>query len=445
MKYKARFAPSPTGLLHIGNARSALINWAFIKNKGGEFLLRIDDTDKTRSKKEYEKSIKDDLSWLGINWSKTFNQSERIELYKKIILELKEKKLIYPCFETEEELSLKRKSLLSMGKPPIYDRSSLNLSKEKIELLLNQGKKPHWRFKLINEKIEWNDLIKGTISFDSKNISDPILIRGDGSLLYHLPSVIDDIEEDITDIIRGEDHISNTAYHIQIFKSLNAKVPNFGHHPFITDDKGKGFAKRLGSVSIQKLSNQGYENITLINYLLSLGTNKNISKEKNIEKLYKNFNINDLATSSPKFSINDLTNLNKDILKLYDYFEIKERFSDFKYKNVNENFWKFIKNNINFFNESFEWIEIINDDSIFNTESNKLLIIAGELLPEDPFDENTWDFWLNSIKNKTGKSGKDLFMPLRIALTGRKTGPELKFLMPLLSRNQVLKKLGFNV
>ena len=289
MTFKSRFAPSPTGLIHIGNARSAVLNWMHIKNKGGEFILRIDDTDTERSKLKYKEAIKNDLNWLGITWSKTFNQSDRKNIYQEKVKELKQKKRIYPCFETPEELSLKRKSLLTAGKPPIYDRSSLQLTEKEIQKKIDQGKQPHWRFKLEYKIIEWDDLIKGKVSFDSKNLSDPILIREDNSLLYHLPSVVDDIEEKITDVIRGEDHITNTAFHIQIFESLNAEIPFFGHHPYLIDQEGKGFSKRLGSLTIQQLKDRGFENITLLNYLLSIGTSKNLSNEKNIKNLINEF------------------------------------------------------------------------------------------------------------------------------------------------------------
>ena len=223
---KCRFAPSPTGLLHVGNARSAVLNWAYCKKNNGRFVLRIDDTDQSRSTKEYENKIKENLTWLGLNWDKTFNQSDRIDNYSLKIEKLKKDGRLYPCFETAEELSLKKKSLLSAGKPPIYDRLSLSLTNEEIDEKVKSGQRPHWRFKLDEKIIEWNDLIKGVVKFDSKNLSDPILIREDGSLLYHLPSVIDDIEEEISHIVRGEDHISNTAFHIQIFQALEARSPN---------------------------------------------------------------------------------------------------------------------------------------------------------------------------------------------------------------------------
>ena len=442
MTYRSRFAPSPTGLLHIGNARSAVLNWAYINNKGGDFILRIDDTDKKRSTKNFEEKIKKDLEWLGIKWQKTFNQSDRTQIYNKCIQELKDRKILYPCFETPEELSLKKKSLLTLGKPPIYDRSSLNLSQEEIDKNIKSGKRPHWRLKLLDDKIEWNDFIKGKVSFDSKNLSDPILIREDGSLLYHLPSVVDDIEENITDIIRGDDHISNTAFHIQIFKSLDAKVPFFGHHPFLTDSEGKGFAKRLGSLSIEKLREDGFESTTLLNYLLSIGTSANLTNEINIRTLIDFFDIKKLSKSSPKFSIDVLKSLNKDILQKYNFIDVKDKFSNLKIENVDHNFWEFIKNNIEFFYECEEWYNIVTSSEPLNNEDPNFLKKAAELLPSEPFNENSWDEWIHLIKKNTGKKGKELFMPLRKALTGKNKGPELKYLLPLISSKYILKKFG---
>tara|TARA_Y100000590_G_scaffold114170_1_gene130115 strand:- start:3640 stop:4977 length:1338 start_codon:yes stop_codon:yes gene_type:complete len=442
MSHRLRFAPSPTGLIHIGNARSAALNWAYAKSKKGDFILRIDDTDIDRSKKEYEIKIKNDLKWLGIDWKSSINQSNRKNIYDQYIEKLKSNKRLYPCFESSEELALKKKSLLTSGKPPIYDRNSLNLSTEEINELIKSGKKPHWRFKLNHEKISWNDLIKGEVTFDCKNLSDPVLIREDGTLLYHLPSVVDDIDLEITDIIRGEDHITNTAFHIQIFDSLNAKIPSFGHHPFLTDHKGKGFAKRLGSLSIEDLRNEGFERFTILNYLLSIGSSLNLTKEIDEEILTNNFDIKSISNSSPKFSFDTLKALNKDILKLYNYSDIKNRFSQIGIKNSSEHFWELIKNNVNYFSECLEWDNIINSTEAFNIENTDFLKLAAELLPDEPFDNNTWDQWISLIKEKTKKSGKDLFIPLRIALTGKESGPELKFLLPFLSKDNILKKFG---
>ncbi len=442
MTFKSRFAPSPTGLLHVGNARSALLNWVHIKNKNGEFILRIDDTDKEKSKPEFVEAIIEDLRWLGITWSKKFKQSDRKSIYEDKISFLKSSQKLYPCFESTEELALKRKSLLITGKPPIYDRSALKLSNDQINTLINQGKRPHWRFRLEDKIVEWDDLIKGKISFDSKNLSDPILIREDGSFLYHLPSVVDDIEEKITDIIRGEDHISNTAFHIQIFEALSAKTPKFGHHPFLTDEKGKSFGKRIGSLSIKNLRDKGYESITLLNYLLSIGTSKNISKIKDINFLIKKFTINTISSSPPKFSNEVLKFLNKDILQLYEFSEIEEKFKKLNIEIATEEFWSFVKYNIYFFSDTINWWNIVNSDEIYITDQKDFLTIAAEMLPDEPYDFNTWDEWITKIKEKTKKRGKDLFMPLRLALTGRETGPELKYLIPLLKKEQILKKFA---
>ena len=442
MVLRSRFAPSPTGLLHVGNARSAILNWAYISNKKGEFILRIDDTDKIRSKKEFEDKIKQDLKWLGIEWHKTFNQSDRINIYKDKIQKLKDKKIIYPCFETTEELSLKKKAQLTSGKPPIYDRSSLQLSKEKIAKFIKEGRKPHWRFKLKDSLIEWNDLIKGKVSFDSKNLSDPVLIREDETLLYHLPSVIDDIEEQITDIIRGEDHISNTAFHIQIFESLDAKIPNFGHHPFLTDSEGKGFGKRLGSLSLNQIREDDFESISVLNYLLNIGTSNNLTTELNKKLLVEFFDIKNISSSSPKFSIDTLKSLNSDILKLFTFEEVKDKFKKLDIDYKNSNFWNFVKNNINFFNECVVWLEVINNSNPYDDIDLTFLNKAYEVLPLEPYNEESWDIWIALIKKKTSRQGKDLFMPLRKALTGKLKGPELKLLLPLLNRQYIKKKFG---
>ena len=359
----SRFAPSPTGLLHVGNVRSAILNWAYVKKNNGKFILRIDDTDLQRSKKEYEIKIKENLNWLGLQWDKTFSQSSRQIIYEKKIKILKEEERLYPCFETEEELSLKKKTLLSSGKPPIYDRSALKLTSEQKNKNLQLGKKPHWRFKLEDKIIFWFDLIKGEVSFDSKNLSDPVLIREDGSLLYHLPTVIDDITENITDIIRGEDHISNTAYHIQIFEALNSPIPNFAHHPLIIDHEGRGLGKRMGSYSIDSLKEEGFENISLLNYLLNIGSSKDIIPEKNIQILVNNFDLQNISSSSPKFSKDILTNLNKDILQSYESKEVSYRLSSISHDLSKDKLWQFAKNNINFFSEIKNWIEVINSEN----------------------------------------------------------------------------------
>jgi len=441
---KCRFAPSPTGLLHLGNARSAVLNWVYSQKNNGKFILRIDDTDLSRSTKEFENKIKENLLWLGINWSKTFNQSDRVKNYNLNIKKLKKDGRLYPCFETAEELSLKKKSLLSSGKPPIYDRSSLLLTEEEINKKISLGQRPHWRFRLDERIIQWEDLIKGSVKFDPKHLSDPILIREDGSLLYHLPSVIDDIEEVITHIIRGEDHISNTAFHIQIFKALEAQIPQFAHHPFLIDQEGRGFGKRIGSLSIENLKTEGYEDVTIINYLINIGSSEDIKPETSIDNIIEDFDIKNISNSSAKFSETVLKSLNSDVLKNYKFEQVNKKLH-LENKGVDlEKLWIFSKNNIEFLKDIESWLKII--DTVIQIEKydipDSLIKAAIENIPDEPFTYETWDNWTKSIIKKTGLKGRGLFMPLRLILTGKDKGPELKNLLPLLDKQTLLRKFG---
>jgi len=441
---KCRFAPSPTGILHVGNVRSAILNWVFAKKNNGKFILRIDDTDLSRSTKEFETKIKENLFWLGLDWDKTFNQSKRIPNYESKIEKLKNEGRLYPCFESTEELSLKKKSLLSSGKPPIYDRSALSLNKNEVKEKINSGLKPHWRFKLDENLINWDDLIKGKVKFDPKYLSDPILIREDNSLLYHLPSVIDDIDENISHIIRGEDHISNTSFHIQIFKALNAEIPKFAHHPFLTDHEGKGFGKRMGSLSIENLKLEGYEDISILNYLLNIGSSEDIKPETDLKNIIKNFDIKNISNSSAKFSYDVLKSLNSAVLKNYSFKQVENKIYFEKNKVDLEKLWFFSQNNIDFLKDIETWHDAIHcviNLSDFNFP-NFLIEEAIENIPDEPFDYDTWDSWTKSLSIKTGLKGRQLFMPLRLILTGKDKGPELKNFLPLLDKHKILRKFG---
>ena len=276
----------------------------------------------------------------------------------------------------------------------------------------------------------------------SKEIGDPILIREDNSLLYHLPSVVDDINEGITDIIRGEDHVNNTAFHLQLFESLGSNPPNFGHHPLLTDLQGKGLGKRLGSISVQDIKNEGFEAITIINYLLTIGTSKNISSEINIQNLIKNFEIKDLARSSPKFNKANLISINADIIKKYDFKIANGKLKEIGIINANNSFWNFIKNNINFIKESIEWWNIVSKKNVFYENDKEFLSMCASVLPDEPYSSNSWDEWLDNIKKISSRKGKELFKPLRLALTGKENGPELKYLIPLLTRKIILHRLN---
>ena len=344
-----------------------------------------------------------------------------------------------------ESNPLKPSSLIRICEDSSYEllRSGA-YSKEDIDEKIKSGQKPHWRFKLNDSIIEWNDLIKGKVKFDPKNLSDPILIREDGSLLYHLPSVIDDIEEGITHIIRGEDHISNTAFHIQMFEALNDSIPKFAHHPFLTDQEGKGFGKRLRSLSIENLKAEGYEDVSIINYLINIGSSEDIKPETISDKIVENFDIKNISTSSAKFSEVVLKSLNADILKNYKFEQVSNRINFINSDIDLEKLWIFSHNNIFFIKDIIVWSKIIGEmiDISAHNITEDFIKTAVESIPDEPFNYDSWDIWTKSISEKTGLKGRNLFMPLRLILTGKDKGPELKNFLPLLDKQTLLRKFG---
>ena len=320
--------------------------------------MRIDDTDKERSSEKYTEAIIEDLSWLGIKFSKIVKQSERDKSYREIFELLKKKELIYPCFESPEELSLKRKILLKQGKPPIYDRESLKLKKDQVKSFISSGKLPHWRLKLDNDPISWNDEIFGNVKFDNLSISDPVLFRSDELPLFTITSVVDDIAFDVTNILRGEDHLTNTAAQIKLFNYLGAKVPSFGHFPLMRSKTGSGLSKRFNSYSLRELRKKKIFPIIITNYLNKIGSNLSIDEIYSFEQLVEKFNIKSFSKNSVLFNDNDLERLNSRYLKNLTYDKLTENF-DVKY---NENFWNVIKTNVNHLIEIDEWYEILNSN-----------------------------------------------------------------------------------
>ena len=428
------------GLLHIGNARSAAINWAYINSKGGEFILRIDDTDTERSKIKYEEAIKNDLNWLGITWSKTFNQSDRKNIYQEKVKELKQKKRIYPCFETPEELDKKRKRLIARRRPPVYDRASLKLSSEEINEKIKSGIKPYWRFKLSNKKIKFKDLIRGEITVDTAAQSDPVIKRVDGDYLYNLPSVVDDIDMKISHIIRGEDHITNSAIQIEIFNALDSQSPIFGHNSLLVRENGKPFSKRNAASSIVQLKEESFDPNAINSLNVSIGSSIDIEAFTSLKEMSEKFNIQSLGKAPARYSLDQLSKLNSQIISDYSFSKISELL-DNKLSNFSEEFWDCIKQNISHLSEIDEWYNIINTNFEAKIDDVKYLNLLEELLPEEPWDETTWDNWIALLKDKTSKSGKELFLPIRIALTGKSYGPELNKLILLLGYNEVKRRL----
>lgn len=431
---KVRFAPSPTGFMHIGNTRTALFNWLLAKKLGGKFMLRIDDTDKLRSKDEYERAIRDTLTWLGLTWSEEARQSARFDRYNAVVEKLKAEGRIYACWETAEELEFMRKRLLNKGLPPIYDRKSLHLTAQEIAAYKAEGRKPHYRFKLLDGEITWNDLVRGEVKYEAKNLSDPIVIREDGSFLYHLPSVIDDVDFGITHIVRGEDHVTNTASQVQMFEALGGKVPAFAHLPLLTGKEGK-LSKRLGSLGVRELREEGVEAMAISSFLAKLGTSEAIEPFYDLNALALSLDLRKIGRAQPKFDEEELKLFNTRFVRTAPYEYVKERV------NVDKMFWNAVRGNLNIVGDIGVWEEICRQELEPVIEDKELTDAAAELLPPEPWNEETWNAWINEIKSKTGKKGKELFHPIRKALTTKENGPELKILLPLMGRIKAYNRL----
>ncbi len=442
MSVKVRFAPSPTGMLHVGNARTALITWLFTRANNGHFLLRIDVTDQERSKDEYEQAIEDGLVWMGADWDEKTRQKDRMDIYAAKIQQLKDNGRLYPCYETAEELDLKRKSQLSRKLPPIYDRESLNLSDEQVKAHEAAGRKPHWRFKLEHKPIEWNDIVRGAVKFSGSDLSDPVLIREDGTPLYHICSVIDDVEYEITHVIRGEDHVSNTACHVQMFEALGATPPTFAHLPLLSDTDGSKLSKRIGSLSLKDLAAEGLEPMSIVSLMARLGTSDPIEPFTDIQDVIKNFDLSKFSRGTPKFDIEELSRLNAKILREMSYQDVQTKLTELGMADLDEDFWITVRENIEKLSDVQEWWRVakgpvtpVIDDPDFAHE-------ALALLPNSPWNENTWKEWTNAVKDKTGRKGKQLFMPLRRALTGMDHGPELSHLLLLIGEEKAKERLA---
>ena len=435
-----RFAPSPTGYLHIGNARTAIINWLYAKKHNGKFILRLDDTDSIRNKDEFKDAIIDDLKWLGLKHDIYAQQSLRKDKYLKAKEELIATGRLYPCYESVEELETKRKLLASRGLPPIYDRSALNMTDEQIKNYESEGRKPHYRFLLNNTQIVWQDLIKGEIKFEANNLGDPILIREDGSMTYMLCSTVDDIEFNISHVIRGEDHVSNTAIQMQLFAALNAKPPQCGHLSLIQHQSGK-ISKRIGGFEIRNLREKFIEPLTILSFIATIGTSKPISIFNSISDLIDNFDLENFSRSPTNYNYEELVRLNHRVVSSYSYNDIKDRLNNKQEHNINEKFWSVVKNNITFVEEVHTWWQICYKPIGLKKENIDYLNLAADLIPVGEFTSTSWSKWIELIVAKTKLNGKALYMPLRLALTGMESGPELQNLLPILGRDEIIKRL----
>ena len=443
MSVVSRFAPSPTGNLQLGNIRTALIAYLFARHGKGKFILRIDDTDLERSKPEYTENIKRDLAWLGMHWEEYYHQAGREAVYNAARDKLIAMDRVYPCYETEEELALKRKVQLGRGAPPIYDRAALKLTDEQKKKYEEEGRRPHYRFLLNHEPIVWDDHIRGRVELNGKDFSDPVLIREDGSPLYHLCSVVDDIEYGVTHIVRGEDHVSNTAFHIQMIEALGAKPPEFLHLPLMFDDEGKKLSKRAGSLAISALrDDEGFEPVTPAAFLSRLGTSKPIEPFQDIQDVVDNFDVSTFGKANPRFIFEDMVLLNAKIVHAMSYERAKKRLAALEIEGVTEEIWLAARPNLTFLHDVREWVRVAKGPV------NPIIADAGfakdalDLLPAAPWTTETWTNWVNAVKEKTGRKGKELFMPLRQALTGMDHGPEMANLLPLIGYDRAKARLA---
>lgn len=444
-----RFAPSPTGYIHIGNARTALYNYLFARKHGGQFVLRFDDTDKERSKSEFAEAIAEDLNWLGIIPDVTARQSERFALYDEAAQKLKDDGRLYACYETPEELERKRKRQIGRGQPPVYDRAALSLSAEEIAKFETEGRSPHWRFKLDTIRVEWDDLARGSSHIDCASLSDPVLIRGDGAYLYTLPSVIDDIDLGVNHVIRGEDHVTNTAVQIQLFELFagNGNAPRFGHHNLLASASGEGLSKRSGSLSIRGLREAGEEALAVASVAVLTGTSDSVKAVASIDELMQLADISHASRNAAKFDTEEVTALTARTLHLLPFGSVKDRLAELSIDNGgSEEFWLMVRGNLTRLADARQWWRIIENtelEAVPNLdEEAEFLKSAAELLPAEPWDAQTWKLWTDAIKADTGRKGRGLFHPLRLALTGLEKGPELAALLPLIGRTKALARLS---
>jgi glutamyl-tRNA synthetase len=435
-----RFAPSPTGLLHIGNVRAALHNWMLARQRGGRFLLRIDDTDAARSREEYVGAIHDTLNWLGLHHDGEERQSARFPLYEREFQKLVEGGRVYRAYESAQELDLKRKVLAGRGLPPVYDRAALKLTEADHAAKAAAGEAPHWRFLLDRDKpIAWVDGIRGPQRFDAAQMSDPVVRRADGSWLYMLPSVIDDIDMGVTQILRGEDHVTNSAVQVQMFEALGAPVPALAHEALLTGAEGK-LSKRLGSLGIGELRDSGIEPEAVIALLARLGTSDPVDPALSLADLIATLDLSRFGRAPARFDETELARLNAAIIHRLPFDHVAARLPD----GMEEAGWDAIRPNLSTIAEAADWWAIVTGPVAapdFDEETRAFLAAAADVAQGLDWADAPWAALTGALKEATGRKGKALFLPLRQAITGMEHGPDMGALMPLIGKDQVVARL----
>ena len=437
---RTRFAPSPTGALHVGNLRAALLNWLYTRKMGGRIVLRFDDTDLARSTREYADAIADDLAWAGLDFDKVTRQSDRLATYDAAAETLKARGLLYPCYETPAELDRRRKRQLARGKPPVYDRAALELSADERTALEAEGRTPHWRFKLSHDTVSWNDLVRGPQSIETASLSDPVLIREDGTYTYMLPSAVDDSELGITNVLRGEDHVTNTGVQIELWEAIGTKLPVFGHFPLMVAAGGAKLSKREGGACVEEVRAMGLEPEALTSYLALLGTSDDV-RPMSLEALVENFEFSKFGRAPGHYAVDDIARLNADWLHEAGFGQVEDRLAA-RGIDMSPELWAAIRGNLETLADAALWKTITEGEISPVIEDPAFAQAAAALLPPEPWDETTWKTWTDAVKAETGTKGKGLFMPLRLALTGLDHGPELKALLPLIGRDKARSRLA---
>jgi glutamyl-tRNA synthetase len=429
-----RFAPSPTGYLHVGNLRTALMNWLIARQRGGCFILRLDDTDPERSRDEFVDAIREDLDWLGLDRDTEFRQSDRLAEYRNASQALEVAGRLYECFETPEELELKRRTQLAAGRPPVYDRAALALDQAALAQLRTE-RQGYWRFLLDRRRIEWKDGILGALSVDAESLSDPVLIRGDGHVLYTLASVVDDLGTGVSDVVRGSDHVTNTATQIQIFEALGGTPPRFAHHSLLTGPGGEPLSKRLGGLSLRDLRSAGTEPMALVSLMARLGAGDPVELRATLDEVVAGFELTKFGAPPTRFDPVELEVLSARSLHQAEFTAVAETLAALGVpRDVAPRFWDAVRANVARRDEIAGWWAVCQGEFVQAVESADADFVADALamLPPRPWDAATWADWTGRVKVASGRKGKSLFMPLRQALTGRSSGPDMAALMPLL-------------
>jgi glutamyl-tRNA synthetase len=451
MTVAVRFAPSPTGRLHAGNIRPAVLNYLFARANGGSFMLRLDDTDKERSTQAFADGIVEDLTWLGFTWDRFARQSDRTARYEEAAAQLKASGRLYACYETADDLDRKRKRQLARGMPPIYDRAGLKLTAVEQAEMAAQGRKPHWRFRLENTEpgslvpaptmVSWNDLIRGDQMVDVGSLSDPVLIREDGTALYTFTSVVDDIDFAITHVIRGEDHVTNSGVQVQLFEALGAEPPAFAHHSLLIGADGQALSKRLDSLSIGGFREAGFEPMAVLSHAALIGTSDAIEPHLTLESLAAQFSFAKISTAPARFDVAELAAFNAKLLHKLPFEAVSDRLAAMGIGG-GDAFWNTARANIQVLSDISTWWAVVAGSVPPVIEDAGFTQAAAALLPPAPWSDTTWTEWTNAVKASTGAKGKALFHPLRLALTGTDHGPDMKSLLPLIGYDRTMARLN---